>query len=144
MPRVYGNSPGQPISFQSCSATDSGVAMGLVSMPLMVVKSLFHGAFLVASRRHAGSSFRTAAMVSPAKSGSCSAPAAPATGAAGADFSRSRLRLMKLSYQRVEARRSLLQKRGQSFLRLADGEEESEGRALERVAAAARKELGGD
>src|SRR5207253_307984 len=59
-------------------------------------------------------------------------------------FSRSRLRLMKLSYQRVEARRSLLQKRGQPFLRLAGGEEKSERRALERVAAAARKELGGD
>src|SRR5947207_5310045 len=113
-------------------------------MPLMVVKSLFHGAFLVASRRHAGSSFRTSAIVSRAKSGSCSASAGFGTGAAGTDFSRSRLRLMKLSYQRGKPRRALLQKRGEAFLRLASGEEESEGRALELVAAAAREELRGD
>src|SRR5947207_12702323 len=150
MPRVYGNSPGQPISFQSCSATENGVAIGLVSMPLMVVKSLFHGAFFVASRRHGGSCFRTAAIVSRAKSGSCSASVGSATGAAGANFSRSRS-LIGSSYNTLarsipasEARPSLLQKRGQPFLRLAGREEEREGRALERVAAAARKELGGD
>src|SRR4029077_3735197 len=109
----------------------------------MVVKSLFQGAFLVASRRHAGSSFRTSAIVSRAKSGSCSASAGSGTGAAGADFSRSRLRLMKLSYQRGKPRRALLQKRGEAFLRLPGREGDGEGRALARVAAAAREELRG-
>src|SRR3954463_4318924 len=147
MPRVYGNSPGQPISFQSCPATDSGVAMGLVSMPLTVVKSLFHGAFLVASRRHAGSPFFTSASVSRSKSGSCSPSTGSATGAAAADFSRS-IWLIGSSYNELagsipgsETRRPLLQKRAQPFLRHAGGEEDRKGRALERVAAAVREEL---
>src|ERR1044071_9202508 len=129
MPRVYGNSPGQPISFQSCSATDAGVAIGLVSMPLTVVKSLFHGAFFVTSRRHAGSPFLTSAMVSREKSGSCSTSSAAATGAVGADFSRSRLRLIRPSYQ--------------SGL-CASRETQRESGAFERLAAAQPEKLRGD
>src|SRR5712691_6316763 len=71
MPRVYGNSPGNARSrLKSRLAMSAGVASGLTSIPLTVVKSFFHARFADAAR-HLPSSRFTCASVSSENSESC-------------------------------------------------------------------------
>src|SRR5512142_2470632 len=159
MPRVYGNSPGNARSRpKSRSASSSGVASGFTSMPLVVVKSFFHGPFFATagsrtSRRHFPSSFRTAASASRENSDNCSPPVSRDCGITAAGLAKS-ASFVAISFTPTELRffcnrhseagLPLLQKCAQPFLRLARSEEERELRPLQRIPSPAPDQLGRD
>src|SRR6185436_3710727 len=124
---------------------ESGVAIGLTSIPLTVVKSFFQYAFFASSgsrtsRRHRDSCFSTPASASAENRGSCSSLAFGGVGGTGTGVGMSvSLRLMLVSVTTIQngcnlkLRLLLSEERAQALLRLAEGEQAREFGALEAV-----------